>query len=875
MNPYLKRIRARLFWLSFLGLALAGTLFVLSQWVYGATDDQCTWQLDEQAKKVRILEILPDGVAEEAGLLDGDELLAIQGRRVRPTPDGTDEAQRLIDSKEEGTVLSYTIRRREEGKEPEVLQVPVRLVKPIRSFLLALLLNGVVFWAVGLLVVLSSPERKSSRHMFYLGCCTLLLVGVAPSLSRAAPEGLRAAALAMGTLAFALLPPLWIHFFSRFPFPFAWRRDRRVLLALYGGFACLALARFVLLTLGSEPGLGEPTRKALAAAARGLMAWPSMAALLGGLALFMAGSRRVPQARRDFTLLPLVVAGAVVLDLLVLVILSVLHRDSLIFQRKQWIFMAALPLLPLSFGIAVVRHGLFEVGRPLLRGLAFFALAGLAFAIYLAGLSGLFQVGATWVNPSLLGVLAGLLVIPMGWLLRSQLLRIRRRYGKDHTAIREQILGALRESSQRLSEEGLVRHMAEAIREAYRPQCLHRLNAEQGFLSLPGLERTDDEGLVTRYPMTTLKLPPGLLRHARDNRELVVGLGSEEADWIREQDPKLREHVDALGAQVMVLLMAHERPHTALLLGGKYAERGYSREDRELLREAAIGAGVMLETVQLHRRVVEQERLSQELAAARRIQEGLLPKAPEIPGFQVALRLEAALETGGDLLFLKQRPDGRWVAAVGDVSGKGLPAALYMGQAVAMLDLAVGREGAELEAILPRLDETLRHLLGPKGFLTLALLEWDATGAFRLARAGHPGALLLEPGAPARELAPPGRGLGLRPAGPGHWVVQEGVLPPRAWVVLYSDGLTEAMDRQGELFGVERMSRQLQRLLGTGSVRAACEAVFQEVGAFETQNREPEAGAEGHRTGGAALRAHAMEGMRDDRTLFILAREAA
>lgn len=850
MNPYLKRIRARLFWLSFLALGLAGTIFVLSQWVFGRTDDQCTWQLDAKARKVRILEILPEGVAEEAGMLDGDELLAIQGRKVVPSQEGLDEAQRLIDSKEEGTVLSYTIRRQEEGKEAEELQVPVRLVKPLPTFLLALLLNGFVFWAVGLLVVLSSPERKTSRHLFYLGCASILLVALAPSLSQAAPDALRLGARTLGTVALALLPPLWIQFFSRFPYPFPWRRNRRVLLALYGGFACVALARFVLGSLVLGAGLADGTRDALALASRALLLWPSMAALVAGLVLFILGSRRVPPARREFTLLPMVVASAVVLDLLVLGALNTLYGGSLIFQRRQWIFMAALPLLPLSFGIAVVRHGLFEVGRPLLRGLAFFALAGLAFGAYLLGLSAMFQVGAAWVNPAFLGVLAGLLVIPMGWLLRTLIRRIRRRYGKDHGAIREQILGALRESSQRLSEDGLVRHLAQAIREAYRPLCLHRLNAEQGFLSLPGLERTDDEGQTIRFPMTTLKLPPGLLRHARDNRELVVGLGSEEADWIREQDPRLREHVDALGAQLMVLLMAHERPHTALLLGGKYAELGYSREDRELLREAAISAGVMLETVQLHRRVVEQERVSQELAAARRIQEGLLPKPPGIPGFQVALRLDAALETGGDLLFLKQRPDGRWVAAVGDVSGKGLPAALYMSQAMALLDLAVGQDGGELETILPRLDETLRNLLGPKGFLTLALLEWDATGAYRLARAGHPGALLLEPGAAPRELLPSGRGLGLRPAGPGHWVVQEGVLPPRAWVVLYSDGLTEAMDRQGELFGVERMSRQLQRLLGTGSVRAACEAVFQEVGAFETQNR-------------------------DDRTLFILGREAA
>lgn len=119
-----------------------------------------------------------------------------------------------------------------------------------------------------------------------------------------------------------------------------------------------------------------------------------------------------------------------------------------------------------------------------------------------------------------------------------------------------------------------------------------------------------------------------------------------------------------------------------------------------------------------------------------------------------------------------------------------------------------------------------------------------------LARAGHPGALMLAESGDGKELIPKGRGLGLRPAGPKDWEIQEGVLPPKAWLVLYSDGLSEAMDKRGELYGLPRMLAQLRRLWATGSPRAACEALFKDVAAFDAQNR-------------------------DDRTLFILGREAA
>ena len=174
-----------------------------------------------------------------------------------------------------------------------------------------------------------------------------------------------------------------------------------------------------------------------------------------------------------------------------------------------------------------------------------------------------------------------------------------------------------------------------------------------------------------------------------------------------------------------------------------------------------------------------------------------------------------------------------------------------MAQATALLEQAAQREDQGLEGILCSLDQTLRQLLGPRGFLTLILLEWDAAGNYRLARAGHPGALVLQgqnEDGPS-EVIPHGRGLGVRPAGACDWEVIEGILPPRGWMVLYSDGLSEAMNREGELYGLGRLGAQLRRLWGTGSTRAACEAVFNDVAAFDTQNR-------------------------DDRTLFILGREA-
>jgi serine phosphatase RsbU (regulator of sigma subunit) len=851
MNPYLKRIRWRLLWISLVCLTLALGSFAVNQWMYAQSDDQCSWVLEDG--KILIREILPDGVAEEAGLLEGDELVKIQGRAYEATVDGTLKAQRFINAKPEGTILAYTVKR-----QGRTILVPLKLVKPLNLGQLTQLINGIIALAIGILVVLSAPERKTSRHFFYLSALALLLSG--NYISGNVPGPLQVVVALMGLTIIALMPPLWIHFFLRFPHPFEWRRNHKVLRAIYGTFVTVALVTG-LLALWRVAGSGVlrlPDGSAPSGAwlkLLGGLGFLRMALLVGaaltGLGFFVAGTFRANERLRRALLPSLVVTAVLCLDLVAFTLLFSRYGNSLLFRRQIFIFLLPVPLLPLSFAFAIFRHGLFDVRKVLLRWVSYMAILALTMVAYLGGLAWAFSHLAS-IPPGWAGALIGLLAIPLGWALKHLLMRIRRRFRRDFSSTREVILGAVREPRKRFSEEALLSSLRRSLHEAFQPQLLEVLPIESRHVILPAVDGIDREDRRIHFPPHPLRLPPGLLRLARENQELVLGLGSEEADWIREQGEGVRAHVDALEAQLLLLILAGDHPHSAVLLGGKYAELNYGREDRELLREASLLAGQMLETALMHQRLLAQERLSQELETARKIQEGLITShLPPIPGFQVALRLEPALETGGDLLFVKRRPSGKWLAAVGDVCGKGLAAALYMAQATALLEQAAQTEDQGLEQILQSLDETLRHLLGQRGFLTLILLEWDDAGAYRMARAGHPGALMLQGLSEdaSVELAPHGRGLGLRPPGPVDWQVMEGTLPPRGWMVLYSDGLSEAMNHRGELYGTPRLSAQLRRLWATGSPRAACEAVFKDVAAFDTQNR-------------------------DDRTLFILGREA-
>ena len=234
--------------------------------------------------------------------------------------------------------------------------------------------------------------------------------------------------------------------------------------------------------------------------------------------------------------------------------------------------------------------------RAILRWVSYFIVLGLILAVYLGGLAFLFAAGHAG-DPGRLGGRPGGPVGPAHRLAAAlPAPALRRKFRRDLNTARETILGNLRETRKRFSEEAILdRPGRSPCARPSGPILLLLLPAEDrtdsGCPPLPSPIRTSPPGGPPRRAAHALRLPQALLRHARENRELVLGLQSDEADWIREQGPALRAHVDALEAQVLALIMVNEEPYAALVLGGKYAELNYGREDRELLREVAIATG--------------------------------------------------------------------------------------------------------------------------------------------------------------------------------------------------------------------------------------------------------------------------------------------
>jgi hypothetical protein len=211
------------------------------------------------------------------------------------------------------------------------------------------------------------------------------------------------------------------------------------------------------------------------------------------------------------------------------------------------------------------------------------------------------------------------------------------------------------------------------------------------------------------------------------------------------------------------------------------------------------------------RRITERERMQKELEIARHVQMKLLPKeSPRLPGYDVAGTCLPATEVGGDYFDFINLGRGKLGIAVGDVSGKGVSAAIYMTLTKGILQSHVGYDDSPV-TVLGRVNSLIYRTIEKGIFISLFYAVLD-TAARQLvySRAGHnPGFLLKQGSADFQTLHPPGMALGLDEGKLFSSIIRENTVPLNSGDVLvfYTDGITEAMNVREEEYGEERLMK--------------------------------------------------------------------
>jgi serine phosphatase RsbU (regulator of sigma subunit) len=346
-------------------------------------------------------------------------------------------------------------------------------------------------------------------------------------------------------------------------------------------------------------------------------------------------------------------------------------------------------------------------------------------------------------------------------------------------------------------------------------------------VTLDGLLPNVLDGLLTLHAQADRALI--VLRETGPGRPAMIRVrhrGSEQTGEVAQAGRLIRDVIAT--SKVMMsdqaltisapLLDLEGKPLGAIQLDALGSQQKFQREDLELLATVAFQVSFVVENAMLHEAALRERSLETELKLAQQIQVELLPsEPPQIDGYEFFDYYAPAKYVGGDYYDYLPLEDNRLALVVGDVSGKGVPAALLMVKVASELEASLATEPDPV-AVLNKVNRRFSRRNPDGAFVTMVLAILDLSDhQMSVVNAGHLRPLLRRPDGSVVEIGDAEAGLPL------------GVIPSRTYehtrleinvgdaLVLISDGITEAQSAGGRQYGQQRLVAQLEASCGTAA----------------------------------------------------------
>jgi sigma-B regulation protein RsbU (phosphoserine phosphatase) len=739
--------------------------------------------------------VFPGSPADVAGIRENDEILSFGGADWTRTWERSYADDRSIVAElrsPDGTTRTV---RLESGQVPRV--------DVVRQLVFAFIVLSFVL--IGLVVFLSRSDHVAT--LFFLMCLLISRIMLPEPDVRA--KGVFLLDRIVLDLSYLFLPPVVLHFFLNFP-------QRARLVVRHPRLPWLlyvpsVIAAAILLKFDADLVLGDRPLPGSAPLVQAVTALLSVAMIVTGVGLFLRGVRRVnsPVLRRS---LRWVVPGTALGILPPLVLTAVLNvNPSLEIPGDRYAFLTFL-LVPISFAHAIIRYGLMDLELVVKRSVVYTALTALLAAVYylVAEVLGSWVMVRTGTGRTLLSFAvvfgAALAFMPLRDRVQGLVDRTLYRHRYNYRSTLRSFASAF---ATFLERDELVRLLTERL-----PELLGAERAVLFIRSSPddSLHLADTRGLGPReLPHPLLTPSQGLLAWWKDYGGPIPFEPRRDPRPLLRLSREERALLTAVEPDVIVFLPRERRIEGLLLLGPKASGERYRAEDLELLATLGDQAGTSLSASRLHEEALERRRLEEELAVARRIQASLLPsEVPRAPGLEIGAMTRPCLEVGGDFYDLLDFGDAGLGLAVGDVSGKGVPAALLLSSLQATLRAEAGPEDAP-DPVVRKINARLCSDMQPGSFASLLYGRLDpAARTFRYVNAGHPAGLVVARDGSIRRLDRGGMLLGVQARADYECGVE--VFAPGETLVLYSDGVTDVLNGAEEEYGASRLEMLLPRL---------------------------------------------------------------
>jgi phosphoserine phosphatase RsbU/P len=531
---------------------------------------------------------------------------------------------------------------------------------------------------------------------------------------------------------------------------------------------------------------------------------------------------RVPQLRRQLWVIAVGLTASLVFYMMATAIPGLFNRE-LPAQWRSVLTIAALTLGSGSIAWSIVRYKFLDAKllarRGILYALGSAVLVGAYLLVvgqmnrYLVGITG---TGAQVLQPVLLIIALALFQPAIARL--EQL--VDQMFLRDPTDYRNVLRQLGRELQTTIDLELLLGRTIQTVAETLILDRAHIVGfARQGAVAHTGAGTPLDPADLGWLQQVL----PRVSAHQQSYRltERVEGLALEEQELL----------VNRLGLGLLVPMRWRGDVVGALLLGHKMVGTGYTPEDITLLTTLAQQVSVSLQNALLLRDRVSVARFEEELNLARQIQRNsLLSEFPPMPGAEVHAVYIPSRQVGGDFYDVVATGDGSFLVAIADVSGKGVPAALLSSMLQASLRTQADST-RPLGEILRTINALMYRSTATQQFATFFLARIDTTArSLSFSNAGHNYPVVICKSGARRTLERGGTILGILEQ--VEFEEDRVILSPGDLVVLYTDGVSEAMNVDGEQFGEERLHAMLGALPAGLPARDVADRVLAEVRLF-------------------------------------------
>ncbi len=778
----------------------------------------------------------PQYEAARSGILERDQLISVEGQPYT----GSAVYVAALDGKRPGDILRVEIAP-EEGVPPRKA-VEVRLVAGPRESLASRLVSFMIGVVTPLTCVLLGFFVAALRPRDRLAWLLLgMMTGFACIVTNSVgswPAALRYPGLILHNFGVVVWPAFMLLFSIYFPerlefdVKYPWVKWLFVGPLLVFGF----LAALDALGASENYRAFLPLHQSLLAVSRVMYVF-----MMASISVFFTvlgykhGVVRAPDARRRLSLLTrgaqvgLTPAGIVFAG-----------RAFFNWEAPAWFAIPTLLLLfcfPATLAYVIVVHRALDVRVVIRQGLQYTLVRGglrLLQALLVAGAIALVsRTEATQTERFAYTALAIIVVVR----LREGADRVRgwidRRFFREAVDT-EKVLGELSESVRGILEPGplmeaVARRLSESLHVA---RVAVLLDGKGGYCPAFALGYADAE----RVPCLPEQGP--VARKLAEGAAARVYFDDPES-WVnRLPEQRDRDSLRGLDSQLLLPLLVKDRLPGIISLGPKQSEEPYSPSDVRLLQSVAAQTGLALENARLNEAVAsemaQRERLNREIEIAREVQERLFPQnSPALAGFDYCGHCRPALGVGGDYYDFIPQNDGTLGIAIGDVSGKGIAAALLMASLQASLrgqTLREGEErGAKLATIMRHVNKLVYDASSSNRYATFFFAVFDPrTRHLTYVNAGHNPPAVIRGGETIR-LEDGGAVVGLLPNFPyGEGELQ---LQPGDVFIGYTDGISEAMNPEDEEWGEDAMIEAARACRGLVA-RAMIDRLMAEADAF-------------------------------------------